>query len=333
MEVSQRVRAILSFVQVADAGSFAAAGRVLGISSAAVSKNVAALERGLGVRLMNRTTRTLSLTEEGAVFLRQARIGLEALDAAVDVLAEHRVQVAGRVRISTSAALGRDQLMRALPGLMARYPELQVEVDFDDRVVDLVGDGYDLAIRGGQIADSALISRPICKFKLVLVAAPSYLARAGVPLAPSELAGHKLLVRRFLGGRVPPWSFMGADGSISSLALDGAALVLSAPESLAQAAADGLGIAQVGLHSAWPYLKSGQLRLVMPEQHDTGSYEMVMVYPHRALVASRVRATIDYLLEAFARDEALHVPLSALASYAAKPATGAKSRSRSATPR
>jgi DNA-binding transcriptional LysR family regulator len=110
MDSSQRVRAILSFVQAADAGSFAGGARALGISSAAVSKNVAGLEKSLGVRLMNRTTRTLSLTDEGAAFLRQARIALQALDAATDVIVAHRAAPTGRVRISTSVGFGRDQL-------------------------------------------------------------------------------------------------------------------------------------------------------------------------------------------------------------------------------
>lgn len=317
MEVSQRVRAILSFVQVADTGSFAAAARALDISAAAVSKNVAALESGLGVRLINRTTRTLNLTDEGIAFLKQARLALDALDTAVDAVAARGDETAGHVRISTSAAFGRDQLMPALPGLTARYPALSVSVDFDDRVTELVRDGYDLAIRGGHIADSALVSRAICKLYLVLVAAPAYLARAGVPRTPQDLQHHRLLARRFLGGKLSPWRFHAADGSVTTLDLEGAALMLTAPEALAQAASAGMGIAQTGLHHAWPYLKSGQLSLVLLDAHDPGSYEMVMVYPHRALVAPRVRNTIDYLLAEFARDEALHVPLGELGAYAA----------------
>lgn len=139
MDLSQRVRAVLSFVHTVEAGSLAGAARALGVSAAAVSKNVAGLERTLGVRLMNRTTRTLSLTEEGAVFLRQARIALDALDAAVDAVAAQRLAISGPVRISTSAAFGREHVLPVLPGLLARYPQLAVEVDFDDRVVDLVG--------------------------------------------------------------------------------------------------------------------------------------------------------------------------------------------------
>jgi len=315
MDLSQRVRAILSFVQAADAGSFAAAARSLGISSAAVSKNVASLEQALGVRLMNRTTRTLSLTDEGLAFLKQARIALDALDSAVDSVAAQRADTSGHVRISTSAGFGRDQLIPALPGLLTRYPALSVEVDLDDRVIDLVGDGYDLAIRGGHIADSALVSRPICRMNLALVASPDYLEREGVPSTPQELNRHKLIVRRFLGGKTSPWCFRGADGTISTQDLDGAVLSLSAPETMAQVACLGVGISQVGVHHAWRYLLAGKLKVVLLGSHDPGSYEMVMQFPHRALMAPRVRATIDYLLAAFAQDEALHAPLSALEKY------------------
>ncbi len=318
MDISQRVRAILSFVEAVDGGSFAAASRALGISAAAVSKNVAGLEQALGVRLMNRTTRTLSLTDEGTLFLKQARIALEALDAAVDVLAEQRVETSGHVRISSSAAFGRDHLLPVLPGLQTRYPALSVEVDFDDQVIDLVRDGYDLALRGGHIADSALVARPVCQLNMVLVASPDYLERQGIPRTPQDLAVHRLIVRRFLAGRVSPWSFRRGDGGLITQDLTPAVLTLSAPEALTQAALQGMGIAQVGVHHAWSYLQSGQLKALLVGQHDPGHYEMVLQYPHRALMAPRVRVTVDYLLAAFAEDEALHVPLSALDDYAAR---------------
>lgn len=318
MDISQRVRAVLSLVQAVDAGSFAAAGRALGISSAAVSKNVAGLEQALGVRLMNRTTRTLSLTDEGQVFIRQARIALEALDAAVDVLAEQRAEVSGHVRISTSAGFGSAHLLPALPGLLARYPALNIESDFDDRVIDLVRDGYDLAIRGGHIVDSALVSRPICRLNMVLVASPDYLARAGIPQCSTDLLQHRLIVRRFLGGKVSPWCFHSGDGSVTALDLNHASVTLSAPEALVQAATLGLGIAQVGVHTAWPYLRDGRLQVVLRGAHDPGKYEMVLQYPHRALMAPRVRATVEYLLAAFAKDEALHVTLDSLGDFVAR---------------
>ncbi|MFP3549712.1 LysR family transcriptional regulator [Paraburkholderia sp. SIMBA_049] len=318
MDSSQRVRAILSFVQAAHGGSFTAAARGLGISSAAVSKNVAGLEQALGVRLFNRTTRSLMLTAEGSAFLEQAQIALDALDAAVDSVATERSDPSGRVRISTSSAFGRDQVMPALPGLLARYRNLQVEVDFDDRRIDLVQDGYDLAIRGGQIADSALVSRSVCRLNMVLVASPAYLNEFGIPRTVQDLHRHRLIGRRFLGGRLSPWFFRKNDGSLEEFDVSTPVVTVSAPEAAAQAALSGIGIAQIGIHHAWAHLRAGQLKTLLTEYHHPGTYEMVLQYPHRALLAPRVRVTVDYLLEAFARDEALHVPLAAMSGFRAE---------------
>jgi DNA-binding transcriptional LysR family regulator len=316
VDSSQRVRAITSLVQAVDAGSFAAAGRILGVTSAAVSKNVAGLEKALGVRLMNRTTRTLKLTEEGEAFLRQARVALKALDAAVDTVAAQRAVPSGRVRISTSSAFGHDHVLPALPALLDRYPGLSVDVDFDDRVVDIVRDGYDIAVRGGNIPDSALVTRPVCRLNTVLVASPKYLARHGAPHTPEALQAHRLIARRFLGGQVVPWNFTAEDGSITTVDPSSkATLTLSAPESLVQAACDSVGIAQVGVHLAWDHLRSGSLKIVLHRFYQTGTYEMVMQYPHRALVAPRVQVTVKHLLEALMADKRLHVPIDSLDAY------------------
>ncbi|NDY92036.1 LysR family transcriptional regulator [Ideonella livida] len=317
MDSSQRVRAILSFIHVADAGSFAGGARSLGISAAAVSKNIAGLEAALGLRLMNRTTRTLSLTEEGQAYLRHARIALEALDAAAEVAMAHRATPTGKVRISTSMGFGKEQLGPALPGLLDRYPGLSVEVDFDDRLVDLIHDGYDMALRGGRIVDSSLVSRTVCQFHLVLVASPAYLARHGIPRSPDDLGRHRLLTRRFLGGRVQAWSFRANDGSLLTLNTDGAVMTLSSPESLTDAAVAGTGIAEVGVHHAWKHLQAGRLRLLLLGAHHPGQFEMTLQYPHRALVAPRVRATVDHLLDHFSKLEELHVPLGELQAHGA----------------
>lgn len=315
MEISQHMRAILSFVEAANSESFSSAARKLAISSAAVSKNVAGLEQALGVRLMNRTTRKVSLTEEGAAFLSQARIALEALENAVESVAATRQEISGHVRISTSSGFGRGLLLPALPGLFEQYPRLQVEADFDDRVVDLVRDGYDIAIRGGRIVDSTLITRPICRLNTVLVASPSYLKRRGAPRHPDELVQHQLIGRRFLGGRMNTWGFSDSNGSVTVFEPSHAAVTLSAPEAVVQAAVDGLGIGQVGVHDALPFLQQGLLHVVLLDQHDQGNYEMVIQYPHRSLIAPRVKATVEYLLETFAQDPTLHTPVDELAQY------------------
>jgi DNA-binding transcriptional LysR family regulator len=152
---------------------------------------------------------------------------------------------------------------------------------------------------------------------MALVAAPAYLERHGVPRNVQDLMRHQLIARRFLGGRISVWAFRGHEGSIESFEPEAPVVTVSAPEALVQAALSGLGIAQVGVHHAWPHLQDGALKVVLGDCHHPGTYEMVLQYPHRALLAPRVRATIEYLLDAFVHDEALHVPLDALRAYLA----------------
>jgi DNA-binding transcriptional LysR family regulator len=318
VDASERVRAILSFVNAADRGSFAAAARAIGITPAAVGKNVASLESALGVRLMNRTTRSLQLTAEGEAFLGRAREAVDALDAAIDAVAAQRAEPVGRVRISTSTAFAQRYVFHLLPALAQRYPALRVELDLEDRRVDLVRDGYDIALRGGVIDDSSLVSRPICQLNTVLAASPDYLAAHGIPRTRADLAAHRLIAVRFLNGRNSPWSFRGADGVATEVlpdTLGSVGLVVSAPDAAAQAAELGLGIAQIGAHHAWPSLKAGRLKLVLFREHFSSPRAMALQYPHRALIAPRVRATVDFLLDAFAQDEALHIPRETLAQF------------------
>lgn len=317
MESSQRVRAMLSFVQAADRGSFAAAARNLGISAAAVGKNVASLEAALGVRLMNRTTRSLQLTGEGRAFVELARSAIDALDAAIDSIAAQRAEPVGRVRLSTSMAFGHAYLMPLVPQLQRRHPGLALEIDFDDRRIDVVQDGYDLALRGGALADSSLVSRPICELLTVLVAAPDYLREHGIPRQPQALHQHRLIALRFLNGRVSPWNFRGAGGSTEEFLPLPATLTVSAPEASVAAAVMGMGIAQVGVHHSWEHLRAGRLKILLADQHLAGAGTMALQYPHRALVAPRVRVTVDFLLDALSRHESLHVRPEALRAHIA----------------
>ncbi len=318
MDATQRVRAMLSFVQAADRGSFAAAARMLGISAAAVGKNVAGLEGALGVRLMNRSTRSLQLTSEGAAFLQAAREAINALDAAIDTVAAQRAEPAGRVRISSGNAFGHRYLMPLMPRLLQLYPALVPEIEFDDRRVDLVRDGFDLALRGGELQDSSLVSRHICDLHTVLVAPPRYLAEWGAPRRADDLQKHRLIAVRFLTGQPSAWRFRKTPSAGAHERLpQPAALVVSDPQAAVVAAVSGMGIAQTGLHHAWQFLKTGELKIVLAKQHDSGKRAMALQYPHRALVAPRVRATVDFLLQELGRTEALHVPLDTLHGFAA----------------
>ncbi|MBB3356915.1 MULTISPECIES: LysR family transcriptional regulator [unclassified Novosphingobium] len=313
MDSTQHVRAMLSFVQAADRGSFAAAARHLGVSPAAVGKNISGLEAALGVRLINRTTRSLQLTEEGKLFLLKAREAIDALDAAVDVVTNQRTQPVGKVRISTSNGFGRHFLLPLLPRLIALYPGITPEIEFDDHQVDIVGNGFDLALRGGMIEDSALVARKIHTMQMVLVASPAYLAAHGIPRHLPDLADHRLIAVRFLGGRTSSWDI--EDGGGEAFLPHPAALTFSDPEAAMIAAADGLGIAQVGLHYAWPLIREGRLRILLGNRLRSASREMVLLYPHRALIAARVRATIDFLVQEFGKIESLHVKAADLTAY------------------
>jgi DNA-binding transcriptional LysR family regulator len=215
---SERMPAVVSFVQAARQGSFVAAARLQGISSAAVSKNIAGLEGALGVRLMNRTTRSLMLTSEGAAFLAQVSVAMDALDLAMDTVGSQRTQLAGSVKMSTSNAFGMDYLMPLLPGLNQRHPDLRLEIDFDDHRVDLVKGGYDLALRGGTLEDSSLIARKVCTLLTVLVASPAYLQASGVPKRVQDLDTHRHIALRFLNGRTSPWTLQTARGEVTEYA-------------------------------------------------------------------------------------------------------------------
>ncbi|MCH8617708.1 LysR family transcriptional regulator [Undibacterium sp. TS12] len=315
LDVSQRVPAMLSFIQAADHGSFAAAARSLQISAAAVSKNVASLEKALGVRLMNRSTRSLQLTPEGQSFLEKARIAIDALDHAVESVTRQHGEVVGPVRISTGNAFGMHYLLPLLPKLQERHPGLQLAIDFDDHRIDLVRDGYDLALRGGMIEDSSVVSRTICTLHMALVAAPAYLERHGIPKTIDDLDKHRLIAVRFLNGKMTSWSLKHAQGAVNSPQPRDPALIVSAPEAAVEAALLGMGIAQVGVHHASRYLHEKRLKIVLGSEHAAGNRQMVLQYPHRALVAPRIKATVDFLLEEMAKTESLHIPLSALHAF------------------
>lgn len=312
---SERMPAVVSFVHAARQGSFAAAARLQGISGAAVSKNVGGLEAALGVRLMNRTTRSLKLTAEGEAFLAQVSVAIDALDAAMDTVGNPGKQPSGVVRISVSTGFGMDYVLPLIPALSQQHPGLHIELDLDDRKVNLVKDGYDLALRGGKLEDSSLVSRKVGTLHVVLVASPAYLQRHGVPRSLDALAAHQHIAVRFLGQRAVPWQFRLPDGSQHAFVPNRALLTVSASPAAARAAVLDMGIAQVGLNHAWQLIQSGALKVVLPKLHEPSAAEIALHYPHRALLAPRVKATVDFLLKTLKANPALLVTPKQLGPY------------------
>jgi len=313
----KQLQGLLAFVEAANAGSLTGAAERLSITPAAVSKSLARLEEQLGVRLLHRSTRRLSLTDEGAGFLDKARAALRSLDEAVADVSQSARTPAGRVRISVGAAFGRRWVLPLLPELNLRYPELAIELDLDNRPVDLVAEGFDIGIRGGVIEDSSLIARRICRLPVVLVASPAYLRRAGVPRSVDELAQHRCAVVRFPGAAPSPWRFVRPGSKRSVEVTPEAPLSASDPEAMIDLALAHAGIAQAGLHHALPYLRSGRLKLVLVDLHDAGQREIVLHYPHRQYLAPRVRVVVDALLAHFAQASDLHLMPRDVAQFAA----------------
>ncbi len=301
----KQLQGLLALIEIAAAGSFAGAARRLNLTPAAVSKSVARLEEQLGVRLVRRSTRTARLSDEGLRFVEKARDALRLLDDAVSEVSQAAHEPAGVVRMSMGVSFGRMWVLPILPAIAARFPQLSLEVELDNTPVDIVADGIDIAIRGGSVPDAGFVARRVCKLPLVLVASPAYLARAGVPEEPAELAGHRCIQLRFADRYEAPWAFR---VSGRRLAINPRpALVANDSDGVVELALAGGGIAQCGLYHALPHLRAGRLRLLLADRHDAGTREFVLVYPHRQFLAPRVRVVVDALLAHFRDSADLHL--------------------------
>lgn len=258
MNILQSIR---SFVRTADAGSLAAAARSLGISPAAVGQNIARLEAHLGVRLFNRTTRSLALTERGARYLEEVRHIERDLQRAQAAVTDPDAVPQGRLRIASTSAFGRHVLAPMLPALQARYPGLAIELLLADRSVDHAREDVDVSFRIEPQLVDGLVARSIAQVPFVVCAAPSYLARVGAPDTPEALREHRCLVFRYpVDGRLLPWGFV-RDG-IRFEAEMRPALVSDDIDAIAAMAAAGGGIARLAAFVAEPWLARGALQVL-----------------------------------------------------------------------
>ncbi|TAG67754.1 MAG: LysR family transcriptional regulator, partial [Burkholderiales bacterium] len=188
---------------------------------------------------------------------------------------------------------------------------------FDDRRVDLVRDGFDVAIRGGEIVDSSMIVRRICGLAGVLVAAPAYLKKYGIPKTAHDLHQHRIIQLRFASGQSVAWEFKGGSGKTTLFETTSPALTVSDTEAVSEAAVLGLGIARVSLHFAWPHLVAGRLKIVLSDSNAPGKREMVLQYPHRENIAPRVKAFVEFALEKLTSDPSLAATAKDAARFAA----------------
>lgn len=279
------------FTAVVDAASFVAAGEALGMSKAAVSRYVSELEQRLGVRLMHRTTRKLSLTPEGELFLARCRDILSGIDAAEAEISTRSVTASGLLKVSVPVSFGIQHLAPLWREFLDQHPQVTLDVQLADRVIDLVDEGFDLAVRIARLPDSSLVSRRLASTRLVLCAAPSYLERCGTPAHPSELAQHDV-VGYSLMAMGDQWQFTGPEGLVSVKVRP--RLWSNNGDTCIAAALQGAGIQLQPTFLIGPQLHSGQLVEILP-QFRSAELGIYAVYPSRKFVLPKVRALIEFL--------------------------------------
>jgi DNA-binding transcriptional LysR family regulator len=293
-----RVTSMTAFATVVNSGSFAAAAHRLNMSPAMVTNHVRSLEERLGARLLNRTTRKLSLTEAGKSYFDQCALILAQIEAADSSVSESQAAPRGTLHLNASTVLAHS-VAPLIGAFSAAYPEITVDLATTDRMVDLVEDGIDVAIRYNQPPDSSLIVRRLGQFRVILCAAPEYLAKHGAPAEPSDLSRHNCLAYSYRGfDRLSrEWPLSGPGGQVTVPVTGN--LQTNSIETLLAAAFEGRGIAMVTSCSAAGAIHSGRLVQVLPEWY-SGEFPIIALYPHRQHIPARVRSFLDFAGKHFA---------------------------------
>jgi DNA-binding transcriptional LysR family regulator len=284
------------FTRSMDAGGFSAAGRELGLTPSTVSKLVSRLEDRLGARLIHRTTRRLSLTEEGRAFYDRCVAILGEIEQAEEAVSELRGRVRGTLRVVAVAAFTRAQLLPLLPEFMARHPELRVELRLREQAVDLVDEGVDVALQASEeVTDESVVARKLFTNRRIICAAPAYVERHGVPQSPEDLLQHNCLTHSSFA-HFNDWEFVDERGS-RMLRVSGNLEVNSA-SALYRAVLGGIGVARLATYLIGHDLRSGRLVPLLTDYiHDRSS--LLIVYPHRRHLSQKVRAFVDFLIDKF----------------------------------
>ena len=293
-----RYTEIRSFVLVAEKGSFASAALVEGVTPVVMGRRLDALEKRLGVKLMHRSTRGLALTDLGEQFLEQARSLLREFDEVERAVSAGRTAVRGHLVVSAPAAFGRRHVAPHAAGFKALHPELRMSFNFTDSVVDLVREGYDMAIRIGEVTDPNYVALRLFPNRRVVCGTPDYFERHGIPRQPEDLARHNCLAFNLAGGQQRGWTFQ-RDGRLFAVRADGD-LACNDGELLYGWVKQGLG---VGWRSTWEIqaeLKRGELVTVLDE-FAVPSYDIQAVYPQQRYLPAKVRRFIEHLKESYNR--------------------------------
>ena len=294
---TDKLGSILAFVRVAELGSFANAGKALDISPSAVSKSVARLEDRIGLRLFQRTTRTLSLTEDGRLFFWKCGKILQELEEAEASMQERAAAPSGILKVELPTALGRLKIAPALGMLTAKYPDLRVDASFSDRLTDLIEAGLDAVVRIGEPRDSRLMVRRVGTVRYIVCAAPTYIKAHGVPMTPDEL-GRFNCVRRVPqgGGSYATWKFASPDDGKPFEREVAGTLSFDSNDVILDSGLAGAGLVQLHTYMAEPYLEAGRLVHVLSEYATVGP-PISVLFPSNRHLAPKVRAFIEFVVD------------------------------------
>ncbi|MFZ6861158.1 LysR family transcriptional regulator [Undibacterium sp. Ji67W] len=290
-----RIKALEVFVKVVDTNSFSKAAEQIQLPRSTVSSVISQLERDLGVRLLNRTTRKVSPTPDGLALLERARQMLLEIDE-IDALFQHDAQkVSGRLKIDVPSRIASRIIAPALPEFFERYPNLELVIGATDRTIDLVQEGADCVIRVGVSASSSLIARPLGKFDLINCASPGYFEKFGIPILPNDLNHHWAInYASATTGRIAMWEYKDGDET-KNIAMKSRVTVNQAENYIACAVA-GLGLIQVPAYDVKHHILAGELQEVLPNWR-APSMPVTALYPHRRHLSNRVRFFIDWMSE------------------------------------
>jgi DNA-binding transcriptional LysR family regulator len=282
------------FVQAVENGSFSAAARLLNVPKSTVSKRVAELEGRLGVRLINRTSRSFSLTELGREFFQHARASIIEAEMAESLVRTHLGEPSGTVRLTAAVPTAQFTISPHLPDLVRRYPKLQLFIHVTDRFVDIVQEGFDIAVRSHQAAlpDSTLVQRRLAVHPFLVVASPNYLRSTGMPARPEDLASHQAITS---GPSDVPWRLTSKNGDEARI-VPKPVIAADEPFVMLQAAAAGLGIACLPTSVCGDAIATGQLVHLLPDW-TAGNITTTILIPHRRGQLPAVRAVVEYLCE------------------------------------
>jgi len=287
------------FVTVVECGSFSLASQKLGLSKSAVSKRITLLEQSLGIQLLHRTTRSLSLTEAGARYFDYVRPAVKLAEEGLDAISELQQAPQGNLRIAVPMVFGRLHIAPLIPEFLCRYPKIQLQMQMDDKTTDLIAGGFDLAIRIGDLPDSSLIARKIAPCLSVICASPEYLARHAAPQTPQQLSQHNCLFYSYFRDGVE-WTFFSPQGT-TRIQPNGNYQVNNS-DAIHQATLDGLGIANLPRFMVDADLQAGRLQALLAD-HPLPEHGIYAVYPQRKYLPTKVSVLIEFLMEKLASDK------------------------------